>query len=217
MYILDKDPYNSAIYLTRLHISTYIRKLEQSFIYFNDKNYSTNEKTIIKSIIHSKENYDWFSKFYESLIEAYKSIKEYTCENNNFKKEYLYTNNILFESTGLNLPCILDFDYLKYKTQPNKKYINRVQDTISKNRILYILNDYKADSFPMGMPAWYSKIGEEVYSCFSRVDRKNVKILAVDGNYKYYISTISDKWEEIKNVPPEIKYFINSLLYNSSL
>lgn len=215
MYILDVDPYLSATFLIKNHITRYIDELQNSFCLYNIENYTYSDTLYVaKDIIYSEENYIWYSKFFESLQEMYKIYKgDYRPLNSHFKKEFLYNINRDFPFIGLKLPAVTEFNYLEQKVYLHSKYLKNIEDVISKNRVLYILNNYKVASFIGGVPSWYTSVGEEIYNGYNKIDRKKIKIVAINGNYKYYTSTISDRWEEIENVPHDMKYIVNSIIF----
>jgi hypothetical protein len=217
MYILDEDPCKSASYLIKQHIYKYITDLEYSFTYYNLKKIKPINSSIVlqECIIYSKENYLWFSKFYEELKKLYnKFVVGKKIFINNFDESFLYNlNNIEFKNTGLKLPKALDSFINKFNRYIYHKYVKDLTNPIDINRIMYIINNYKVDSFMGTIPPWYSSVSNIIYSSYNKKDRNRVKIIFEDGKYKYFISFISDKWTEVKDVPPEIKYFINSVLY----
>lgn len=216
MYILDEDPIQSARCLIKPLVLLYLQCLEYSFSYCNGIIVEENSRVyLVPRLSYSLDNYIWFSKFYEELVSMRLKydLGEYSSRQY-FNKELLYKPSITFESTGLLLPTTFESPRSNYKKTCYKRYIRGLTSPIDINRIIYILQSYNASMFACGIPAWYSSVTSKVLEKYSKKDRKNVKIISNGDEYQYFISTISDKWVEVENVPAEIKYVIDAILYS---
>ena len=201
MYILDYDPIKAARGLIRTHIVRYIKILQCSFVKMHSgfsmlpKYYM---KKYMKNLYYSKENYLWFSEFYTELKKLINFNPTYI---DRFDESMVYdTDGLVFHHKGLNLPQI--------STNPENV------DLVLYNRMIYIKKNYDKSNFVGGKyPEWYVNISTEVMQKYDRNSGKGLKITVDDnGYYRYWIANYFNKWIEIKDVPKEIKYFINVLL-----
>lgn len=217
MFILDQDPKKAAKYLIRKHITFYIPIIELVFRRIHTKD---NSKKLISSLdeftTYSKHNYIWLASFYKELQELY---KKHISKENKYKKSII----------GFNTEFLLPLDEIpnrKFKIFESKYFlctrefvkklnseVKVVKDIIDYSRKVYLLNKYSKSKFVSGYPRWYV----ESMTIFKSYDYKNRVNIKIDVNkskgYKYYYSMVSSEWYELKNVPVEMEYVINSLIF----
>jgi hypothetical protein len=96
-----------------------------------------------------------------------------------------------------------------------KKFKEFKEKEISTNRIQYMMMNYTDSLFPGELaPSWYHNV-KGTFEIINVIDNTIVRIVRNNlGNYRLYCKVASsDTWDEIKNVPQEIRYVINALMY----
>jgi len=227
MYILDAEPKKAANSLTKRNIMSYIKDIEETFIIYNkyrkifskDTSREINRELrhkVLRKFIQDKKCRSWLVTFYDELQEIYKkyiSLDNTYLNNDNFDKsileEFKTYNTILLANED-----IPEFSVIKAHTYKYSSQINICEDKIQLNRILYILRKFREDQFPKGFPQWYL-LGEKetVFKSYNFKNRVSVKIELVAGNYRYFHRIMKGEWKEIKDVPDDMAFIINSFLF----
>lgn len=217
--ILDEDPDKAAKALIRAHVVTYLPILQNIFVRYHERYSKKNTRsyTWMNYMKRSKQNYTWAVKFYSALQNIFK---------NKISKMGIYYSNpkIRFVEDYLEVPkelingrpeicvpaCYLD----KYPND-KKKFKEFKEDQINTNRVQYIMMNYSKGFFvDKEPPYWYSKV-KGTFEFMNVIDNMIVRIVRNHlGMHKYYCKVgLSDTWDEIKKVPPEMSFIINALLY----
>ena len=203
IYILDINPTQAAKDLTKVHKGRYVKFLQATFICAHSRGlqYLTKKirRCVIKGVYYSRENYLWFSEFYEAIM---KQIN-YKVDLEGFDTSFLYnTEGINFKGSGLKLP-----------NGENMVDSEGIEKLILKNRIEYIKRDYNTQDFIGGYPSWYMLEDKVILDVQDNHSNIRLKIVADSkNNYRYYVARYFNKWEEITNFPKEMNYFIKYLI-----
>lgn len=217
--ILDLDPRRAAKYLIKYHVITYLPLIQTIFLIYHNVEESKNSilYTWVTYMRRSLQNYTWVVNFYKTLQEVYKN-------KISPNESYYYNPKILFDDSYLTIPkdlkskrheiCVTPAKMDRYKGNI-KKYREFKDKQIVNDRLYYIVNNYPENLFPNGeMPYWYSKM-KNTFEYHNPIDNMEVKLIRdYKGDYRYYCKVgASDIWDEIKNVPSEMRFIVNTLMY----
>lgn len=169
------------------------------------------EDLIIKDILFSKKNRDWIVQYFNSMSSIYQKISgenygSISADFNPVKNKDKYFTRPL----KIHLPT---FDKMFEKlVEENSAVYFEITDPILLSRTILIDLQPTEDEFVQGIPDWLSNIEGMGFSAFDPITKKHIKIVRVNDNYKYFISKISDNWQEITDVPKDMQYIINYLI-----
>ena len=217
--ILDEDPDKAAKALIRAHVVMYLPMLQHVFKGYHEGHArkSTRAYAWINYMKRSKQNYTWVVKFYSALQHIFK---------NNISKTGIYFNSprLKFKEDFLELPkellngrpeICLPAPYLDKYLNDRKKFKEFKEAQIDTNRVQYIMMNYSKGYFVNKTPPpWYSKV-KGTFEFMNVIDNMVVRIVRNHlGMYRYYCRVgLSDTWDEIKNVPAEMSFVVNALMY----
>ena len=219
--ILDEDPKKAAKALVRIHVTFYIPLLQKIFIRYHNGNFTKRSISHmwISYMKRSKQNYSWVVEFYEALQEIFKNSisrenKYYSDPKIDFYNYYLKIDDTL--PLGRQELCVHSHRIDAHKD--NKKKFKEFKDSfINSNRIKYLMMNYPEAMFVNSKaPEWYGVVKGN-FEFINVIDNMIVRLVRnSQGNYKYYCKVgLSDIWEEIKNVPQEMRFIINALVYTN--
>ena len=87
-------------------------------------------------------------------------------------------------------------------------------DVYALSRIMLIDLSPKFEDFVKGTPVWLTNISNTILEAYDSTNRRHIKIIRDNKRLRYLTSIISDKWEEIYNVPEEMDVIIWYLISN---
>ena len=206
--ILDKDPEYAAKFLTRRDLVSSYKLLKEVFEEIrNNKKY---HEILYDTVMDSKNNFYWFSKFFETMEEILKVSED---------KKY----NIPFNKAPFNLgvaPNVVQpyfYSCVRKEHKVSVKYYRtnvKNQDPINNYRIRYIVEDYEMNDFQDDeYPGWYVLKNTTIYEQYNEKTNTRVRIDFRDGQFFYFIAGASDNWEMIPDVPIEMNHVISALLF----
>jgi hypothetical protein len=109
---------------------------------------------------------------------------------------------------------MLDKQYQPLVQKHRERYA-KIKDIIILSRVMLIDMQPELEDFPAGMPPWLVDVSLPMIEAFDTLNRRHIKIERdSEGKLHYFTSLISDKWEEIQNVPREMDYIVLYLATN---
>lgn len=228
LFILDEDPVRCAQALTTNHIKKYIEYIVYSTIihrasdYVIEKSGALNQPRI-DYMYYSPRTAYWFYNMYEEMQRLYKArfgkaykVSEY------FKESWMFDISATAgpsvkrkQYKRVRLPSMKSIREKYNDIYCNYKYtINKMADTISKFRVMYMIMGYTNDEFPNGAPIWYSCMKSTIWKSFSKLTRLYYRIdTNVEGTYSYYYSVDDINWIEIPNIPFSMRGLIDGIIF----
>ena len=97
-----------------------------------------------------------------------------------------------------------------YVTESNSKDT----DSLLQNNSHFGRLSPKFEDFVKGTPVWLTNISNTILEAYDSTNRRHIKIIRGNKRLRYLTSIISDKWEEIYNVPEEMDVIIWYLISN---
>lgn len=219
--ILDEDPKKAAKALIKAHVVFYLPVIQNIFIKYHNKcaNKHSHAYMWISYMKRSRQNFLWVVQFYEALQDIFKKhisadSNYYSHPNIEFYDKYLKLDTSL--PNGRNEIC-LPAMYRNRHLNDKKRFKEFKETFINSNRIKYIINNYSENMFVnKSIPEWYNKV-KGTFELINVIDNNIVRMVRNEqGNYRYYCKVgLSDSWDEIKNVPWQMRFVINALMYTS--
>ena len=120
----------------------------------------------------------------------------------------------MFMVNPLNIHSpMLDGYYQELINKDREKY-EQIFDIYVLSRIILTKMNPKFEDFVKGVPVWLISISDVILEAYDQVNKRHIKIVRSNGRFRYLTSIISDKWEEVLNVPPEMDIIVQYLISN---
>ena len=227
MYILDDDCRLCAYSYTTEHLKKYIEYITWSICRkYGDvsaKRESAKHDRIDYMFYNQRTAY-WYYQLYIEMQEVYKKRFGSTYKVTPlFKEEWLNdltkvygpieVKNKAYKPVRLPHPDAM-YKHNKDIFKAYEKQIFKLKTSITRYRIMYMINGYLNSEFPLGAPAWYNCMRGTIYQAFNKMTRMYYKIdTNVDGVYSYFYSNDNKNWFEIKPVSMELRGLIDSIIF----
>ena len=120
----------------------------------------------------------------------------------------------MFMINPLSIHSPLLDEYYQDLINKNKDRYSNIPDVYALSRIMLIDLSPKFEDFVKGTPVWLTSISNTILEAYDSINRRHIKIIRDNKRLRYLTSIISDKWEEIYNVPEEMDVIIWYLISN---
>ena len=219
MLITDKDPILAAraiplelIEQTALAINEGYEKA-QKYEYKRICQVTTLDELVYSDLTYSQKNCDWYNTFYQELLDIIKVAGMF--ELPKIKISALKINSSsMFMINPLSIHSPLLDEYYQDLINKNKDRYSNIPDVYALSRIMLIDLSPKFEDFVKGTPVWLTSISNTILEAYDSINRRHIKIIRDNKRLRYLTSIISDKWEEIYNVPEEMDVIIWYLISN---
>ena len=82
------------------------------------------------------------------------------------------------------------------------------------SRVMLIDLKPQFEDFVKGTPIWLLSISNVLLEAYDQLHRRHIRIIRDKNKLRYMTSVISDKWEEVTNVPSEMDIIVQYLISN---
>ena len=201
--ILDYNPVFAANFLSNDDLKETYRCLKEIFKAIEDGEIE-NYLVMNDFLNRDRKRYSW-------LVTFFKQIEEILEEDPMDIPHYKCVREVKLKFPP---PFKIVCSKKKYRVQPFSLKL-RTEDVVNKYRVLYISRCYELNDFKEGFPIWYTLKDTTVYENYNSRINKRIRIDYNNGEFLYFIAEASDNWRQIIDIPIEIDYVVNALLFRS--
>lgn len=219
MLITDKDPILAAraiplelIEQTALAINEGYEKA-QKYEHKRIRQVTTLDELVYSDLTYSQKNCDWYNTFYQELLDITKVAGVFELPKIKISALKVKSGS-MFMINPLSIHSPLLDDYYQDLINKNKDRYSNMLDVYALSRIILIDLSPKFEDFVKGTPVWLTNISNTILEAYDSTNRRHIKIIRGNKRLHYLTSIISDKWEEIYNVPEEMDVIIWYLISN---
>lgn len=164
-------------------------------------------------LTYSRQNVEWYVEYYKELqdiarISKLVEIPDIKISSIHIKK------NADFHLNPLCIHSPVYDEYYKELYDAHRDSYDKAKDTIVVSRMMLTDMDPDFDDFVKGVPVWLSAIRNVLITAYDMVNRRHIRITQEGRRYRYFTAIISDNWQEILDVPPEMDVVVNYLISN---
>lgn len=219
MLITDKDPVLAAravplelIEPIALAIKRGYEKA-QKYPYKRIVEISKLDELVYSDLTYSKKNCEWYSQFFDELVDITNVAGIFELPKVQISLRDIKTNSLFMVAPWYIHSPLLD-EYYQELVNKNIDSYKQIPDLINLSRLMLFDLQPKFEDFVKGIPVWYTKFMEPLIEAYDQSNRRHIKIVKDGDRLRYMTSIISDRWEEIENVPPEMDVIIKYLISN---
>lgn len=219
MLITDKDPILAARAIPLELIEQVALSIKEGYekaqLYSHKRacQVTTLDELVYSDLTYSQKNCSWYQDFYKELLDITKVAGIFELPNIQISSLRVKSGQ-MFMINPLNIHSpMLDGYYQDLINKDKKKYEN-IFDIYTLSRILLMELHPKFEDFVKGVPVWLLSLSNVILETYDQVNRRHIKIIRDGNRFRYLTSVISDRWEEIEKVPPEMDVIISYLISN---
>lgn len=215
MLFLDEDPIVCANATPYGFVSSIRSAIEEALTLTGRPNiqYSgSSANCIYYDLCFSKENTDWYEKYYNQLGKIIYTVTGEEVAQKTFTFDNVYRNGG-YETNPLKIHNIaLDDTYENFFEEfPN---LYELTNNIKLSRTILDLTEPEFSDFVFGIPQWFLSNKGILMEDYDLKNRRHIKIVKTDGGLRYFTAILSNNYKEIKNVPPEMQVVVEYILSN---
>ena len=218
MLVTDRDPILAAQATPLERIEDIAKGIAEGYKKATEEGYkrirtvSPLVDLVHSDLTYSLANCEWYNAFYKELqnicnIAGIFIIPDLHIDLLKVKGDSTFNRNPLVIH-----PPNYD-EYYFDLCEKNADRYEKAKDTYILSRMMLMDMKPEFEDFVKGIPAWLMGT-TEVMNGYDIVTRKHIRVMKDGNRYRYYTALISDKWKEIKGVPPEMDYVVHFIISN---
>lgn len=171
------------------------------------------DNLVHSDLTYSKKNCEWYKAFYKELQDISKVAGIFIIPDLDIRLiDIKQSSTFMINPFNLHSPNLDEF--YQDLIELHKDSYFKLTDIYSLSRMMLLDMNPHFEDFVKGIPCWLVNASNTLVQAYDLQNRRHIKIIKDGERLRYLTSIISDRWQEIENVPKEMDVIIKYLVSN---